>query len=248
MSKLTEMVELPSKGLLYSGSISSGKIEIKYMTTAQEDILTNINYIKNRTVIDKLLQSLIVDKINYDDLLIGDKNTIMIAARILGYGKDYTFEIDNPDPDDKRPIPITIDLTTLEEKLLDEKLLVEGKNEMIFILPSGPMSGTKISFKLLTHKDEVEIDKELAGLKKAFPDKSPIISTRLKHTILAVNDKRDTATIREFVDNMLARDSKALRDYINKVTPNTELKYKNDFGNGTVEESIPITANFFWPD
>ena len=92
----TEMVELPSKGWLYpeENPLSSGKVEIKYMTAKEEDILSNQNYISQGTVIDKLLQSLIVTKINYSDLLIGDKNAILVAARILGYGQDYEFNYD----------------------------------------------------------------------------------------------------------------------------------------------------------
>ena len=87
----TETVELPSKGLLYpkENPLSSGTIEMKYMTAKEEDILSNQNYIRQGVVFDKLLQSLIVSKVNYDDLTIGDKNAVLIAARILGYGKDY---------------------------------------------------------------------------------------------------------------------------------------------------------------
>ena len=90
----TEVVELPSKGLLYpeDNPLSSGKVEIKYMTAREEDILTNTSYITDGTVLDKLLQSLIVSKdINYNDLSIGDKNALLISARILGYGNDYEF-------------------------------------------------------------------------------------------------------------------------------------------------------------
>ena len=89
----TEIVELPSRGLLYpeSNPLSSGKIEMKYMTAKEEDILTNQSYIENGTVIDKLLKSLIVSKINYDDLVVGDKNAVLVAARVLGYGADYSF-------------------------------------------------------------------------------------------------------------------------------------------------------------
>ena len=81
----TETVELPSKGLLYpeSSPLSSGTIEMKYMTAKEEDILTNTNYIKQGTAINKLLKSLIVNKdVNFSELLIGDKNAIMVAARI----------------------------------------------------------------------------------------------------------------------------------------------------------------------
>ena len=103
----TEIVDLPSKGYLYSkdSPLADGKIEIKYMTAKEEDILTNASYIQKGTVLDKLFQSLIVSKIDYNDLLIGDKNAIMIAARILGYGKDYTFAFDG--------IEETVDLTDI---------------------------------------------------------------------------------------------------------------------------------------
>ena len=117
----TETVELPSKGLLYSkdNPLSSGTIEMKYMTAKEEDILSNSSYIKNGTVIDKLLQSLIVSDIKYDDLLIGDKNAVLIAARVLGYGKDYEFNIGDESH--------VVDLTKLENKKIDESLFTPGK-------------------------------------------------------------------------------------------------------------------------
>ena len=112
----TEMVELPSKGLLYPEGhpLSNGKVEMKYMTAKEEDILTNQNYIKQGVVIDKLLQSLLVTKFNFDDLLTGDKNAIMIAARVLGYGKDYAFTYNGEE--------INIDLSQLRTIELDETL------------------------------------------------------------------------------------------------------------------------------
>mgnify|MGYP000240609078 CR=1 FL=1 len=108
----TETIELPSKGLLYpsDSELAKGVIEMKYMTAREEDILTNQSYIRNGTVLDKLMKSLIVTKINYDELLVGDKNAIMIAARVLGYGKDYTFNHNNES--------YTVDLSTLENKPL----------------------------------------------------------------------------------------------------------------------------------
>ena len=107
----SEIVDLPSKGILYDkGSpLSSGKVEMKYMTAKEEDILTNQNYIEKGVVIDKLLQSLIVNKdINYNDLLVGDKNALLIAARVLGYGKEYKFTIKGEE--------VTVDLSILENK------------------------------------------------------------------------------------------------------------------------------------
>ena len=104
----TEIVDLPSKGHFYvqGHPLSSGKVEIKYMTAKEEDILTSQNLIQQGTVIEKLLQSLIVDKsVKVDDMLIGDKNAIMGAARILGYGKDYQFTYTDEEQ--------SIDLSTL---------------------------------------------------------------------------------------------------------------------------------------
>lgn len=238
----TEIVELPSKGLLYSedNPLSSGKIEMKYMTAKEEDILTNQNYIRQGTVIDKLLQSMIVSKINYDDLLVADKDAIMISARILGYGKDYAFTYNGEE--------VTVDLTTMKEKLLDESLITTPRvNEFKFTLPH---SGNEISFRLLTHGDDKKIEQELDGLKKIDPKGNPELSTRLKHMILSINGNREKKDIREFVDNaFLARDSRALREYVSKLAPGVELKF-NYVSDGNVEEGVtlPIGLNFFWPD
>jgi hypothetical protein len=238
----TEMVELPSKGLLYPEDhpLAEGKIEIKYMTAKEEDILTNQNYIKQGIVIDKLLQSLIITKFNYNDLLIGDKDAIMMAARILGYGKDYKFYYLGED--------ITVDLTTLKEKSLDEsKILEKGKNEFKYELPH---TGNVITFKLLTNKDDKDIDAELEGLKKINKNDNPELTTRLKHMILSINGDYDAKTIRSFVDTaFLARDSKAFREYYNEISPGVETKIKYEFIEGVEEDvNIQFGTTFFWPD
>jgi hypothetical protein len=233
----TEMVDLPSKGLIYpEGSpLSKGKIEMKYMTAREEDILTNQAYIKQGVVLDKLLQSLIITDINYDDLIVGDKNALFIAARILGYGGNYTFEYDGQSH--------TVDLSTLNNKEFNESLITKGVNEFHFTLP---YSETKITFKILTSADEKKIEKELTGLKKINKDNSPELSTRLKYIITSVGGDRDEKSIREFVDNyLLARDSRALREYIKSIQPDVDLNYILSSG---AEVTIPISLNFFWPD
>ena len=60
-----ETIKLPSKGLVYpiDNPLSSGEVEIKYMTAKEEDILTNTNYIDKGIVLDKLLESLTMKKI-----------------------------------------------------------------------------------------------------------------------------------------------------------------------------------------
>jgi len=241
MSKFTlptETIELPSKGLLYpkDSELAKGTIEMKYMTAREEDILTNQSYIKNGTVLDKLLKSLIISKIDYSQLLIGDKNAIMVAARILGYGANYKFTYEEEEH--------TIDLSKLENKEIDKELFKSKVNEFAFTLPH---SGNKITFKLLTHKDEQDSKRELEGLKKINKNASPELTTRLKHIIQSINGETDKKDIREFVDNyLLARDSRALREYINEIQPDVDLTF---FPEGNeVGVSIPIGVNFFWPD
>jgi hypothetical protein len=237
----TETVELPSKGIVYpeSNPLSSGKVEMKYMTAKEEDILTNQSYIQKGTVIDKLLKSLIVSTINVDDLIVGDKNALLVAARVLGYGNDYTFNYLGKE--------YTVDLTKLEHKEIVEALFEKGKNEFNFVLPH---SGTKITFQIMTDGLEKKIDAELKGLSKINKESLPEMSTRMKYIITSVEGETDTKHIRGFVDNaLLARDAKALRDYIVQIQPDVNMVFDRETYDGELEEAeIPITANFFFPN
>ena len=238
----TEQVELPSKGLVYpkDNPLSSGTVEMRYMTAKEEDILTNQNYIKDGTVIDRLLKALIVTKINYDDLVVGDKNAIMISARVLGYGKDYTFKYNNEE--------ITVDLSELKQRFINEdELLEKNINQFTFTLPHSEIP---ITFKLLSNKDDKAIKAEVAGLKKIDKKSSPELSTRLKYTILSINGDDDRKSIREFVDSyMLARDSRAFREHLKAFQPDIDLKF-NFVGTDGIERetTLPMTVSFFWPD
>jgi len=244
----TETVNLPSKGLVYSKNnlLSGGIVEIKYMTAREEDILTNINYIKQNIVVEKLLQSLLVTKINIDDLIAEDKDAILIAARILGYGKDYTFK--HYSPVTKKEEQITVDLSTLEEKELDESILIEpNKNLFEYIFKT---SGNRITFKMLTGHDEKNIERELEGLKKISPNGNSEITTRLKHTIQSVNGEETPSAIREFVDNyLLAKESREFRAYVRDISPGIQMKFNYSTENYTEEGiDIPMTINFLWPE
>ena len=235
----TEMVELPSKGLLYpkDSPLASGKIEMKYMTAREEDILTNQNYIQQGIVIDKLLQALIVTPINYGDLLVGDKNAILIASRVLGYGKDYEFEYKGQKE--------VVDLAELKSKEIDYGMFKSGKNEFAYTMPS---SGTSVTFRLLTHADEQIVEQEVKGLKRLSKDASPELSTRLKRVISSVEGDSTPKAIRDFVDNyLLARDSRAFREHIRQIQPDIDLRFFPEDGpEGGVD--IPIGVSFLWPD
>ena len=237
----TETVTLPSKGLLYpkESPLSSGQVEMCYMTAKHEDILTNRNYLNNGTWLDKLLKSLIVSPIDYNELLICDKDAILIAARTLGYGKDYTVLYNGKEQ--------IIDLSKLEDKIFDISLFENGVNDFEFTLPK---TGNTVTFKLLTHGDEQKIEQEIKGLQKINPEVSPSLTTRMKYMITSVNGNREIKSIREFVDNaLLAPDARALRNYYNKMSPNIDLKFiPNDedyVGEGV---GFEIGVDFFWPN
>ena len=232
----TEIVELPSQGLIYPADhlLHSGKIEMKYMTAKEEDILTNQNYIQKGIVLDKLLEALIMNKFSLKDMITGDKNALIVASRILGYGKDYTFTYDGKE--------YTVDLTTLDNKPFDTSLIT-SRGTFKFTLP---VSKTEVEFKLLTAKDEELIDQEIQGLKKLNKELSSEITTRLKYQLTSVDGSQDKNIIKEFVEfNLLAADSRALRLYIKEVAPDVNLSFTTESGE---EVAIPINLTFFWPD
>jgi hypothetical protein len=247
----TEIVPLPSKGLLYPEDhpLAAGTIEMKYMTAKEEDILTSQNLIKQGVVLDKLFQSLIVTPVNYDHIYVGDRNAIMVAARILGYGKDYTVQVDDPtSPGTKQKV--TIDLTQIEHKEVDYSLFEHRKNEFDFELPQ---SKRMVTFRLLTFGVDKDIDAEMKALTKQI-NRSGIdraLTTRLKHIIVAVDGERGRAAIDNFVDNELfAQDSRALRSHIKEMSPDLDMTFTfiSDVTGEALEMEIPMDVSFFWPN
>ena len=248
----TEMIPLPSEVVLYPKQhpLSSGKIEMKYMTAREEDILTSQNLIKQGVVLDKLFQSMIITPINYNDIIVGDKNAIMIAARILGYGKDYDVEITCPACDHSNKV--TVDLTSIQPKPVNQ----DGPSKMIgpncfeFELPQ---TKRKVVFQLLSHGLDSEIDKQLREIKKTAKKDSVDheLTTRLKRLIISVDGETSQTFINNFVDNELfALDSKALRAQIKDVAPDMPLVIGFECehcGHSETEEEFPITSQFFWP-
>ena len=237
----TETIDLPSQGLVYpkDSPLSSGKIELKYMTAKEEDILTSQNLIKKGIVLDKLFDSLIVTSgVKQSDLVLGDKNAVMIAARVLAYGAEYKATVQGPDG----PIETVFDLTKIDYKKLDKKIdYTKGVFDMK--LPASKLS---IQFKILTGADESNINKDLEATKKA--GMSAEITTRIRYMIVAVDGKSDKTTINKFVTNMLSQDSLALRRYYAEVSPDIELNQKIEIGGELVKVDIPMTPRFFWPD
>ena len=235
----TETVELPSKGLIYPSDspLRSGKVEMKYMTAKEEDILTNQAFIQQGVVLDKLLKALTLDKFDIKTLFPGDKNALIVASRVLGYGKDYSFTIGKNN--------YSVDLSTLENKTFDESLITSN-GTFKFTLPS---SENEIEFKFLTEFDEEKITQEIEGFQKINKNSSSEVTTRLKHQIISINGSSEKNDIREFVDTMLlASDSRALRIYIKEISPDVNLSTTVEVNGKEEEIDIPINLNFFWPD
>lgn len=240
----TETIELPSLGKVYetTNPLSSGTVEMKYMTAREEDILTNVNLLKQGIAIEKMLQSLIKSPIKYEDLLLGDRNALLIAARILAYGSNYSFEYQEAEDEPKETV--TVDLQTLKNKTVDFTSFA-NKNEFTYELPH---SKNTVTFKLLTVADEKAIDAEIKALKKAGLAAGEI-TTRLKRQILSINGKYDAKDVREFVDNyLIAKDSNPLRAYIVSITPDIDLTITFKIsGDREVTQTLPLTAEFFFP-
>lgn len=241
----TYVLDLPSKGLIYPTEhpLSSGQIEIKYMTAKEEDILSSQNLIKKGIVIDKLFESIIVDKsINVDDIVIGDKNAIILATRVLGYGPEYPIQAYSQKTG--QLIKTKIDLSSVKTKDVDFSVF-KNKNQFEFETPLGKK---KITFKILTHGDEKSIDKDLQALQKLNSDTASDITTRLRYMITSVEGDSDLGTINRFVNGLLARDSRALRDYVRSISPDMDMNFTYTHEDGE-EENLPITlgVGFFWP-
>jgi hypothetical protein len=241
----TEVVDLPSKGYFYpeDNPLFSGQIEIKYMTARDEDILTSQNLILKGVVLDKLLESLVVDKkIDLNSMLIGDKNALFIASRVLAYGKEYTFDYTDSQGQSKEH---TFDLTTLKDKKIDFSKYEKGKNLFSFKLPQSERT---IEFILLTDGDEREVGKEVEALSKVSGGVTKEVTTRFKKMVVSVDGNSERAFVNNFVDNeFFTQDSQAFRAYYLGITPDIVLDIVIDDGGEGVEITVPMTVRFFWP-
>lgn len=246
---VTEVVELPSEGYFYSedNPLSSGKIELFMPTAKHEDILTSRNLIKKGVVIDQFLKSLVVNNnINFDEILVGDKNGLLIASRILLYGAKYTTKITCKSCEES--FKHEIDLSELNMKEIDFSKFPKNVNEFQFELPHSKIN---ITFKLLTHSDETLINNQLKKIKNyETGGVNPELTTRLTYFITELNGESNKAKIHKFVNNELSsRDSLEFRQYLSEITPGMETDITLDCPLCGYEQTIalPMDVNFFWP-
>jgi len=222
----SEVFHLVSKGMVYPKThpLRSGTIEMRYMTAYDEDILTNSSYIQDNIVLDKLLEALIVTPVDYSTIAKIDKNGLIVAARIVSYGKDYDVIV--KDPKTSAELKRTVDLTKLKNS--EFNLQSDDNGEFDYTLTDS----TKVKFKFLSTGDTQDLT----------------ISEFLARTITQINDTRDTDAIRDFIRyKFLARESKQFRKYIIDNTPSITMSYDFEGEDGsTFTSGFPFGLDVFW--
>lgn len=243
----TIVVDLPSNGYFYpeTSPLSTGKVEIYRATAKHEDILQNPQFIKKGVVLDEFLKAMIATAgVSIDDLTIGDKNAVFLAARRSTYGDDYQVKVKCPECGEESKV--TIDLSQLKNREYDFSNYTKGENKFSF----STSSGDTVTWKLLTHKDENLIESEMKGLQKFNSSSSTEITTRLKYLILSVNGETDKGKIKKFIEESLpAKDSLALRREVKERMPDVDMTFdftcpKCDYS-GKI--SVPMSSEFLWP-
>lgn len=245
----TEIVDLPSKGWFYPTGhpLSSGQIEIKMMTAREEDILTSQNLIKKGIVLQRLLDSLIVDKrIKQEDILLCDMNGIFVAVRRLAYGDQYgPLKIKCPSCGEE--CQHTIDLSQIEQRPFDFNQFPKGQNIFNFTLP---YSKKLISYKILTQKEDNMVDAEIKNMSRVNKERSTEVTTRLKYVIQSVDGDDDKVAIRKFIETeLVSKDTLELRKHIRANIPDMDMSFQFDCPNCNHSErmDVPMTVQFFWP-
>jgi len=244
-----EAVPLPSSGIVYpsdSPLFGCETVEIRAMTAREEDILTSRVLIKKGTVISELLRSCLINKnIDPDALISGDRNAIMTAIRVTGYGSDYTVDVDCPACGEKSKQ--NFKLTDLPIKRLEINPVEEGKNLFEFRLP---VSGKTVAFKFLTGKDEQEITVLSERKKKQGQQSDNLVTQKLMFSVVSVEGITDKVKVQSFVRNMPARDSLALRKFMDANEPGIDMKSWMDCPScdESSEVRLPLGVSFFWPE
>lgn len=243
------LVPLPSKGLVYPAGTplhNKEEVEIKGMTTQEEDILMSRALIKKGTVITELIRSCLMEPgIQVNDLLSGDRNALMVAVRITGYGPEYVAQVACPSCELKQEY--SIDLSALEIKPLEIEPSAPGVNEFEFVLP---VSKKKVVFRFLTGREEEEIMAQMENKKKKGIVNDNVVTTRLFFSIISIDGNKDRSTISKYIQYMTARDSLALRQYIDKHEPGIDMRHPFDCKSCGHSEvvAVPMGASFFWPN
>jgi len=245
----TEFVDLPSKGLYYPENHPlKGKdsIEIRFMTAKDEDILTSKSLLKKGIAIDRLLQNIIVDKsVNINSLLTGDKNAIIVAARVTGYGASYQTKIACPSCGESSKVEFDLDGGITKDTEQVEGVDDNGDGTFVATTPRGNIS---VKMKLLDGVAEKNLVK-LTEAKKKNNQPESTLSDQLRMAIVSVEGQEDQMLINAFIKSLPASDARYLRDVYSKKMPNVDLKHDYECQSCGYEQEmeVPFTSDFFWP-
>ena len=246
----TEFVELPSKGLCYpEGHPLHGEetIEIKFMTAKEEDILSSRALLKKGIAIERFLQSVIVNsRIKSKDLLVGDRNAILIAARVSGYGNLYETQINCPACSEKNHFSFDLNEKTIKETKASDEVIALGNGTFQITMP---FSKFKINFRMLTGEDENQLAAASITKKKTKKIDS-VLTEQYKRMIVAIEGHTDRAIISKYADSMPTQDSRHLRKCYKEATPDVDIKKQFECHSCGHEQEVevPFGADFFWPD
>ena len=248
----TEFVDLPSEGKFYPPGHplhNQTSIEIKQMTAKEEDILTSRTLLKKGVALDRVIRNLIVDKsIDPDSLLVGDRNAIIIATRVSGYGAEYGTKVTCPNCAEVQDYVFD----------LNEAIIYNGEDtETMSLTYNGdgtfgvtlPQTKLYVTFRLLNGYDENRVSKAIEREKKTKKTES-LITQQLRSILVAVNENSEPEAIKYVIDNIPSRDSRHLRLAYKSAAPNVDLSqnFDCDACDYSAEMEVPLGAEFFWPD
>jgi len=242
-----EIVRLPSGGIVYpmDSPLHTTELEIYHLTARGEDVLTSRSLLKRGVVVDRLIQGAIVNRlVNVDDMILGDKNAVMVAYRITGYGSSYSVMTECPECEEKSEQ--IFDLSKMPIVGLGTDPISEGSNRFAFELP---ITKKKVHFRLLTGRDDKEVTAIIESGKRAKDEVEKNVTARLFTNIVSVEGDEDRGKIRNFVDLMPAGDSLALRNYIADIEPGIDMigTMVCPKCGATNDVDCPMGIDFFWP-
>lgn len=248
----TEFVELPSGGRFYPEThplYGQTTIEIKQMTAKEEDMLTSRTLLKNGVAIERVIQSLIMDKrINPDSMLVGDRNAVIIAARISGYGSDYNTNVSCPSCGTTQEYGIDLrDANVYSGQNADALGVVDNGNGTF--TTTLPKTRVQVAFRLLNGADEKNLVTQLeSARKRKRPEQA--ITTQIRNMVVSVNGDESIQALNYLIENIPSLDARHLRTCYREVAPNIDLTQVFQCGECGHEQDmeVPLSADFFWPD
>lgn len=245
----TEVVRLPSRGKLYPPSHplhNQETVEIKTMTAKEEDILTSPAYIKQGVMIDKLIESCLMNKsITAQSLLSEDKMAILIGIRVTGYGPELNGNFHCDSCDKEQTAKFFLNSFTIHESKIQPT--IEGENLFECELPRTKL---KVQFRVLYSGEEQALMKDIEKSSKFKAGRQTNVTTKLLHSVQSINGKNDKQEISKIIMNLPAGDSRFLRKQMQKAEPSIDTKQEINCPEcgESKEVDVPIGASFFFPD